>query len=458
MSTSTIYGFILDDSTSKGSRIDLTAEFDKDYGTLVGEPANYLVNKGYIRDIRDTRLAMSDVSVKNGVSIVFDTDRIPEGVFDGNNFSVSDQSRFFNIVDRLLFQNTLTDSAVETILTDDSSLFNGYVQESAIHSDVRKTTQIYNADNEPSDVIVPDWIEFKYTTTTGEYTFHLWFSKKSFSENYPYVTITNVLPPFNLSILTDPAKLLQYGNLNMLVSSSTYIFDQTNLEAIARDQNGVYSFPTKYVIDSSRSIQLPFAVTYCGPKAPAPLECRKAIREYLESNTSVTSDVLEAILPEIYISCRFYIAPLWDVYSVRSERDVYNSIWKLKTIKNKVDKVFTEFSEDWKNNYLELLTNAQSKVIAVSLPDTNNDTLFSVLDQHPTYQDYSSQVPGWKYMTDATQEFAGKLIRAMAVLEGTTISTEFRTVELDGLDYISFEAGKAEYLLLTPESYRQLVS
>ena len=58
MSTSTIYGFILDDSTSKGSRIDLTAEFDKDYGTLVGEPANYLVNKGYIRDIRDTRLAI----------------------------------------------------------------------------------------------------------------------------------------------------------------------------------------------------------------------------------------------------------------------------------------------------------------------------------------------------------------------------------------------------------------
>ena len=83
MSTSTIYGFILDDSTSKGSRIDLTAEFDKDYGTLVGEPANYLVNKGYVKDIRDTRLVMSDVSVKNGVSIVFDTDRIPEGVFDG---------------------------------------------------------------------------------------------------------------------------------------------------------------------------------------------------------------------------------------------------------------------------------------------------------------------------------------------------------------------------------------
>ena len=61
-------------------------------------------------------------------------------------------------------------------------------------------------------------------------------------------------------------------------------------------------------------------------------------------------------------------------------------------------------------------------------------------------------------MTDATQEFAGKLIRAMAVLEGTTISTEFRTDELNGLDYISFAAGKAEYLLLTPESYKQLVS
>lgn len=458
MSNNTIYGFILDSSTAQDTRIDLSSNSNVKYGSLVGEPANYLVNKGYIKDIRDARLDMTDVSVKKGLSIVFDIDRVPAGVFSTDNFSTTDQNRFFNIIDRILFQNTLTDSAVETILQEDSLLFYGYISESFIHSDVRNSTNIYDESNEPTEVVVPDWIEFKFTTIAGEYTFHLWFSKKSFADNYPYVTVTNVVPPFNLSVLIDPASLVQYGNLNMLVSSSSFIFDKTNIEAMARDQNGVYSFPTKYVIDSTRSIQLPFAVTYCGAKPPSPLECRKAIREYLETNTTATTGVLEALLPEVYISCRFFIVPLWDVYSQRSERDVYNSIWKLKTIHEKANIVFKEFSDSWKNQYLEMISNAQSKVMSIALPDVNNDTIFSILDQHPTYQDYSSQVPGWKYMTDATQEFAGKLNRAMSVLEGTTISTEFQTVEYDGLDYISFAAGKAEYLLLTPESYKQLVA
>lgn len=61
-------------------------------------------------------------------------------------------------------------------------------------------------------------------------------------------------------------------------------------------------------------------------------------------------------------------------------------------------------------------------------------------------------------MTDLTQEFAGKLNRAMSVLDGSTISDEFITTEISGVRYLSFSAGKAEYLIMYPDSYRELIA
>ena len=463
MSDLTVYGFILEDAVVTESRIDLIDSFNQGYGVLIGEPANYLVKKGYVTDTRSARLDVlpnvsTDSFPRPKVRFVFDSDRVNAAIFNTANMTEITQNRIFNILDRVLYQDSMSDEAVETLLTDDSSLYDGYVASSFVHSDVRNTITVYTSNNTAVAVTVPDWVEFKFEMPLGEVTFHLWFSKASFTQNYPYTTITNVIPPFDTSIIVDPATLVQYGNLSMLESASNFIFSRANVETAARDQNGIYSFPTKYVVDTTRSIQLPFALSYCGPKPPSPLECRKAIREYLEDNTTVTLEVLQTILPEVYINCRFFVVPLWDVYSSRSERDVYNSIWKLKTIKEKSDKVFADFDESWRDTYLEILTNAQSKVVSIALPDTGNDSVFSILDQHPTYQDYSSQVPGWKYMTDETQEFAGKIIRAMSVLEGSSISTEFLIVEEDGLNWLSFASGSAEYLLLTPDSYTALIS
>ena len=61
-------------------------------------------------------------------------------------------------------------------------------------------------------------------------------------------------------------------------------------------------------------------------------------------------------------------------------------------------------------------------------------------------------------MTDTTQEFAGKFIRAMAVLEGKDISEEFIVTEISGVKYLSFSVGDAEYLLMYPDSYSDLMS
>jgi hypothetical protein len=251
----------------------------------------------------------------------------------------------------------------------------------------------------------------------------------------------------------DPATLIQSGNLSVLTASSTYIFDKTNLETVSMDQNGIYSYATKYVVDASKTLWLPFALAYCGPRVPSTLECRKAIRAYLETNTSLTQDQLQTLFPELYIAARFFVVPLWDVKTAFTDRDVFNSLFSVSTILHKSKVAFASTAAEFFDKNLELLLNAQNKVMSVCMPDELNDSIFSILKLHPSYQDYSSNVSGWKYMTADTQEFAGKLNRCMAILNGEAVSNEFVTNIIGDMAWLSFTSGKAEYLVLTKDSY-----
>ena len=454
-----IYGFLEDGSLKTPSNFEINSNSNQGFGYLFGEPANYLVSKARYSDVRTKRsIALNNTGsvtpVTKDVNILFDTNHVDVNTI--NELSETERNRIFNIIDLLAYESNNT--SLETILIEDSSSYAGYKPNTHATSTERTEVNVLGTDNKLYKHEVCSWVEFKFVHGNTEFMFHIWLSLLSFQSNYPYTTITAVIPPYDVRTLLDPAYLLQQGNLSVLANSSSYIFNKTNLETLTRDQNGVYSFHTKYVVNGNTSIQIPFALTYCGHKVPTSLECRKAIREYLENESDATSDVLAAVLPEIYVVCVFYLAPLWDVYSVRTERDVFNSIWSIKTIREKASLVYRDMKEEWINDKLETLAQSQSKVLVMSMPDENNDQHFSVLELHPTYQDYSSQVPGWKYMTDATQEFAGKLTRAMSVLEDSTITEEFIITEISGVKYLSFSVGPAEYLLMYPSSYKELIA
>lgn len=77
---------------------------------------------------------------------------------------------------------------------------------------------------------------------------------------------------------------------------------------------------------------------------------------------------------------------------------------------------------------------------------------------YPTYQDYSTQGVGWKYLSAEAQEFAGKLIRCLAVATGNSASTEFSTI-IDGeFTYYTFLTSTAEFYLMTQESYTNFLT
>jgi hypothetical protein len=458
MAVQTFYGFIQEEAFKLSSRMELGSGTETKFGTLTGESYNYLVSKAILNDSRTSRLTVADNTTPNGkISLMFDSDRFDSTLLNTDNLTETEQNHLFNIIESVVFRDKQTDSGLESILSSDKDLYDGYVAKSFLASSDSDTGVFLDTTKTQHTFTFTNWIEFAFKTAENTITFHLWLAKESFKENYPFVTITAIIPPAPLDILCDPNTLANYTNVNLMTSSSTYIFDQTNLETVARDQNGIYTFTTKYVLSSTKSIQIPFALAYCGASAPDSLECRKYIREYLEKNAPVTISVLQQIMPDVYITCRFYMVPLWDVYTTRTERDVYNSIWKLSTINSKLQKLFPDTDDDYIEQYAELITNAQFKAMTVVLPDSNNGDTWSILELHPTYQDYSSQVPGWKYMTTEDQEFASKLNRVMAILNGDLVSEEFLTTSVGGATYLVFSSGTAEYLVMESTSYKKLL-
>lgn len=455
MDQTLLYGFILDGATSAKAKSDINNQYNQGVGVLIDEPANYLVNKAYLTDIRDNRLDYkNNTKLAGKLEIVYDANKTE--TLPLSNLTTEQQSCLFNIIECVYTQNTQADDVIENKLTTDS-VFDGYVEGSYHHSTEFVSAEAINNDATTTTLRFNNWVQFEYRTPEVWIEFKLWISNQAFATQYPFVTITNVIPPYDLRLLTNPGALVQLGNLAVLQAGSSYIFSKTNLEAISRDQNGVYTFSTKYVIDTRTSINIPFALPYCGAHEPSSLDARRYIREYLQEHAEIADDELKILFPEVYIDNRFYIVPVYDRFISRAGKDFYPSIWKPTELLRIARKVYTDLSPEYIETNLELITNSQNKMISLVIPDENNSAVFSVLEDHPTYQDYATTEAGFRYMDGTTQEFSAKLARAMAVVNGVSTANEFPVTTEGNLSYVVFAQSNAEYLIMFKDSYDSLV-
>lgn len=456
MSVPVMYAFLTDSALKQSSTFDSDSSYNQGFGILDGELANYFHNKGIINDNRASRLQIVENHTAGGsLSLVFDQDRFDTTLF--RSMSDIEFTLLFNIIERLYLQQYYSDSNIEHLLVNNST-FQGYVQESYSHGDKPTVVKITDVNKAVKEVQVYDWYSFEFYMQTGErFKIRFWLNEKSFAKDYPYTTITKVLPPYSPAQLINPASLVTTGNLSVLTSSSSYIFSEAHKEMAIQDQNGVATYYTKYILDGRTTLSLPFGLAYRGAKEPSSLECRKAIRDFMEENTNLTEEALMAIFPELFINARFFVVPMYDLVSDTISRTVYPSILQYKKLEERARAVFYQFNTEFRDEYLEILTNAQNKMFCISMPDELNDKIFSIREEHPTYQDYSTQIPGWKYMETSTQEFAGKLIRCMAILSGETTSDEFTQETVGMSKFLAFTAGKAEFLVMERASYEELI-
>lgn len=458
MSIPVLYAMLTDDALRNiTEKIDTTSAFDQGFGVLQGEYSNYFNHTGIISGNRRTRLSVLDSTTAYGnLQLLFDLDRFDPALFV--DMADTDFSCIMNIVERCYLKQAFSDINVEYMLRNTAS-FNGYVENTYIHDTAESTVNIRKSNGDVIDIPVFHWFSFEFRSSVGiQFKLHIWISSDSFGKEYPYTTITSVIPPCDPKLLTTPSVLAKQGVISLLQDSSSYIFSDMNVETLARDQNGVYVFRTKYVVSGNSIISLPFALPYRGAKEPDSLSCRQAIRDYLREHTQLTDTAIERLFPELFVDSRFFIIPLWDLFSTTCDREIYNSVYSYKAITDKISKLFKTHESSFVENHLEFITNAQNTMLSLVLPDELNAGSFSILAQHPTYQNFSTSTSGFRYMESKTQEFAALLYRAFAVLTGETISAEFYTTNLDGNKYVTFTNDKSEYLIMYKKSYTEILN
>ena len=456
MSTPVLYAMLTDDALRNiTAKIDTSFSFNQGYGVLQGEYGNYFNSTYILTDSRKNRLSVLDSTAPYGaMNLLYDGDRFDSTLLD--TLTDTELTCLLNIIERCYLKQGYTDANLEHLLRNTAS-FNGYVENSYGRDTTEGTVTIYDTNKVSYQVVLNNWFTFEFKSSTNQFRLHVWLSSKSFGSEYPYTTITSVIPPCDPSLLGTPTLLSQQGVITLLQSSSSYIFSDMHAETLARDQNGVCIFKTKYVMDGQTTIQLPFALPYRGAHEPDNLECRQAIKDYLLANTDLTPGDIQSLFPELFIDSRFFIIPLWDLYSETCDRRIYNSIYSYQKILEKITAVFGHHDTTYIETYLEFLTNAQNTMISICLPDELNTGNTSILAQHPTYQNYATSSSGFRYMDALTQEFAALLYRAFAALIGEASTVEFTTTELDGSTYLVFTNGMSEYLIMTRESYEALV-
>ena len=452
-----VYGFILDEAARTKTKLDISSEYNQGVGTLIGEAANYLVEKAYLKDIRPQRLDDNTIATPQGtLEVVFDKRRANIDAI--SELTDTEQTALFNIIELMYLQNTSRDSAIATILVNDPEKYQGYVEGSYVHSTEYTTAKLLTTDSTLVEFKFANWFKFQFRSENRIFEFQLWISNTAFTKQYPYITITSVIAPYDLKTLVNPEAMKAIGGIAALSSTASHVFSEVNLETLVRDQNGVYTFPTKYVLDAKSTITIYFGLPYCGAKTPSSLDCRRAIREYLEGNTTKTPDELKAIFPDIYVDCRFYIVPLYDQYTARAGKNFYPDVWNHNAIRELARRIFTDVDDTYLDTYLETLTNAQNKMLLLSIPDANNGSYQSIKAQHPTYQDYSTTDAGFRYMDGKTQEFSVDLNKVLAILDGVLVSSEYAEDEISGRTYRVFANGVSECLVLTKPSYQAIVN
>lgn len=448
--SNTIHLFMEDDAlklVDKLANARASYPIDQGYGILVGEERNYFVDKGVLIDKRSRRLEIIDSTSAYGSMLLhFDKKQPHAGLED---LKPAHRTSLFNIIERIVYAQEFSDDNIEHQLVNSGLTYEGYVEHSYAHSVNEGEINILTKTNNVKRTTCKDWCSFDFEVPNVKFKIVVWISNHGFKRNYPITTITGVVAPAEPKVLIDTAKLLNTGSIDILLNGSTHVFTTIDEELRTRDQSGAYAYNTKYVLASNRHIRLSFAVTYCGAKVPTTIACRKAIREYLEKATGLNESGLRPIFPELYVDSIFYLIPLWDVFQQFTDREVYPSIHRVNTIIEKA-KIFL----DYEGMNIEVLTNSYNKMLTVAIADElNKKEMMSVLDQHRTYQDYSSQSAGYRFMTKETQEFSNLLSRVMSVLQGESTSDEFIRIDRDGMIYLSFTNGKSEYLVLTEKSY-----
>lgn len=448
----TVVCFLEDTYLQKSTYVDINNQSDQGVGKLDSILLDYFNVQTAITDRRVDRLSILSVPAIGTMKLWFDNFYIENSEI-WKYISSIQYEKIFNILEACTLYQNMSINTLDTVLVQDPAFKDIYVPGTVILSSTR--TNCFVQTTEQISISVPKQFQFTVSIVvsgeTYDITFKVYLDRNIFKSDYPYTTITKVVPPF------DPAYFfggVVYTNIYDAVINSQEFANRRIDEAIGEfDQTGSYLFKTKYVPDTNVYYNIPFQIFHKGPKRPTTAMCRQAIKEYLLGLNMANEQTVKRLFPELFIECLFYIIPFWGMLTNRPDRVIYTAITdKLSVMWDIVNKfipmTYTEFMTKG-----SMLLNGQNDMFSFVYPDALNTDPSTIREVFPTFTAHSSQEAEYEYMDTADKAFASLLNKCFAVLDNKATSTQFIEVIIEGRKYLTFSSGKAEIYILTKDSY-----
>lgn len=491
-----IYGFICDEALQKwrdSNGFDpalIVANLNQGAGVATQNVIEYFNKVAVVKDARSSRFNnLTGSSLPLFGDLAFIIDQMPPN--DEGDIITGDESgaipadvlnidaitpttkwnNVFNIIEDCMYYRGSGSSTVTDMLDakfQQGSIYAGYIPRSiGMSSDngvvtymAGITARVSNNTILSSDSVrIPYWFEFGFNFEIEGYEeviFKLWVGEQSFLEQYPHVTVTDVVLPCDHSKLASPSTLVTPGTttenivLDAILENSDFInrayknnfkYIDNNNNVVYTESSGVTIFSTRY-FPSSYDKSAKFAVIYKGPTPTNDL-CRKAIRNKL-IRTDISEDIWKVVFPDLFTKAVFFIVPMWTNKFTNPnapDTEIGSGITKWSSFFNFVKSVFPFYPESILAQKLELLLNDATNLIMAVVPDLSNEGNKTMKLMHPTYVPVDGTSAGFFDQATETASLNIEITRAIACAEAGEIS------ELDiykNLSYVDYNVGSVD--------------
>jgi len=359
--------------------------------------------------------------------------------------SQTERDNLFNIVEFLTYGLISLDTqvSINTALLSSPS-FTGYLASSIVIP--MEFTLIYIPELNIHR-LTPRKVVFKYVAGGTVLDIVLWFDRDKFRTEYPHSTVLRIVPPFALASLIDPDSMINPIEATALsrATSAAVMAPEISL----RDQTGMYTFYTRYVYNNV-SYTLGFDLIFRG-RTPDGLECRNLLVDYLLSSGVGTLALWELRFPDLFVKSTFFIVPFYDNISTIQNTDIYPSVLDMNEYIAKFNLVTSAIPRK-KTNQFEMITIAWDRIFCGVCVDEINE-IFSLVDAHPTYRDFSATDVGFTEMSAVDRDWSTKFNQAIAKAAGESNSISAGIITVGGREWVNLVVDQKAYNIITKLSY-----
>ena len=305
-----------------------------------------------------------------------------------------------------------------------------------------------------STITMPEWVSFKVGTDDAEVK--VWFADQSFRNQYQGYQYVIVPPVSNLDVL--------FSGYAAAVSAMKAVTMSDTMSAIYTATKGVPStmvrtLPVGFVNQQNATEKYlsNWSIAIYG-LAGNNIDLLKAgLVTYILANSSHTAEEWKVVLPDLFTSTEFVIAPCWDLYSVPNkqiEAGVHSPSIKTSDAYLRLT-ALCKYPVNHVKTYAVLSGVSYKSLLFMSVGSPENrDGVVDFITKFPDYINTPTSLPDFGRMAARTQEWVLLFIDAIRIAEELTASTDlpagYTRITRDSHLFVAFSYENVQYLVKTP--------